>query len=1026
MELQLEPPGEEIRRLKHCINDLISLLALPAVWAGGDLARIADTLLDALAAMLRVDVVYIRLLEQDDGTPIEMARVAQTLGPATQPRDIGVALERELGHASSTWPSTAWIQIAEARLFAALRPLGLHGEIGVVVAGSRRRDFPLQTEELLLTVAVNQAVVALHEARLLGEQKHLAQDLDRRVAERTRDLAAANAALTQEVAERRRAEDALRRSEEALATSERNFKLIVDTIPAVAWTARPDGSADFFNQHYLDYVGLTSDQAMGWRWTVAVHPDDMPGLAATWEGVRASGKAGEGEARLRRFDGEYRWFLFRANPLRDESGTIARWYGVNTDIDERKRAEVKAIEAESELQQAFDSIPALAATYDADGSRLASNKRGREFTGLAPEDLTNGRWTGAIHPDDFEATESKWRACVASGESFEDEYRTRAADGTYRWFMARRVPVHDEAGKIIRWYGVSHDIEDRKRAETLLGGEKHLLEMIATGSAIRDVLSALCRMVEGAALDCYCDIHLIDWNSSTFEYAVAPSLPPSYSDPVARLPVSGELLPCGIAAHQKVQVVSADIESDPRWYTSAVRSHVLAHGLRAVWSTPICSKNGEVLGTFCVVQRKAAVPSPYHQTLISHASQIAAIAIERSRTEAALRRSETLLSEAQRLSSTGAFSWFVDTDEVAFSEELYRIFEFDPGSVVTLARIQERIHPDDLPSLSTQMARVRSGQSYVGYEIRLRMQDGRVKYLRTFGRAIRHQDERIECLTAVQDVTERRIAEEALSAARSELAHVTRISSLGALTASIAHEVNQPLSGIVTNASTCLRMLGAEPPNVEGARETARRTIRDGNRAAEVIARLRRLFTKRAATIEPVDLNDAAREVIALSAGDLQTSRAVLQTELAADLPLVCGDRVQLLQVVMNLMRNALDAMSGVDDRPRRLLIRTEADGEGCARLVMQDAGTGFGPEGTERLFEAFYSTKSEGMGIGLFVSRSIIESHGGRLWAKANDDGPGATFVFSLPRYVPDRTEARGCGTSYPSATASPGQELI
>ncbi|TIL96996.1 MAG: GHKL domain-containing protein, partial [Mesorhizobium sp.] len=221
-----------------------------------------------------------------------------------------------------------------------------------------------------------------------------------------------------------------------------------------------------------------------------------------------------------------------------------------------------------------------------------------------------------------------------------------------------------------------------------------------------------------------------------------------------------------------------------------------------------------------------------------------------------------------------------------------------------------------------------------------------------------------------------------------------RITSLGALTASIAHEVNQPLSGIITNAGTCLRMLAADPPNMDGARETARRTIRDGNRAADVITRLRALFSKRTAAIEPVDLNEAAREVIDLLWSDLQRSRLVLRTEFAVGLPFVGGDRIQLQQVIMNLLRNAADAMSGVDDRPRRLLLRTDLDEDDHVRLTVQDAGVGLGPEDTERLFEAFYTTKSDGMGIGLSVSRSIIESHNGRLWAVSND-GPGAIIGY-------------------------------
>jgi signal transduction histidine kinase len=223
------------------------------------------------------------------------------------------------------------------------------------------------------------------------------------------------------------------------------------------------------------------------------------------------------------------------------------------------------------------------------------------------------------------------------------------------------------------------------------------------------------------------------------------------------------------------------------------------------------------------------------------------------------------------------------------------------------------------------------------------------------------------------------------------------VASIGYLSASIAHELNQPLSGIITNASTCLRMLAADPPNVDGACETARRTIRDANRASDVVTRLRSLFANKRPVIELVDLNEAAQEVIALSFSELQRSRVILQQEFADGLQPIAGDRVQLQQVILNLLRNASEAMSGVDDRPRQLVIKTEQEGGDRVRLTVKDSGIGLPPHTIERLFEAFYTTKSGGMGIGLSVSRSIIESHQGRLWATPND-GPGAAFSFTIP----------------------------
>lgn len=248
-----------------------------------------------------------------------------------------------------------------------------------------------------------------------------------------------------------------------------------------------------------------------------------------------------------------------------------------------------------------------------------------------------------------------------------------------------------------------------------------------------------------------------------------------------------------------------------------------------------------------------------------------------------------------------------------------------------------------------------------------------------------------------KEIAERQVSEAAVGKLRSELAHVARVTTLGALTASIAHEVNQPLSGIVTNASTCLRMLAADPPNVDGARETARRTIRDANRASEMITRLRALFSKKGSSTESVDLNEAIREVLARLSGELQRVEVVVQAELADDLPLVSGDRVQLQQVVRNLILNARDAMVGVKERARQLRIRTDRETGDFVRVTVEDTGVGFETQDVDRVFEAFYTTKADGMGIGLSVSRSIIESHHGRMWAAAND-GPGATFAFAIP----------------------------
>ena len=376
---------------------------------------------------------------------------------------------------------------------------------------------------------------------------------------------------------------------------------------------------------------------------------------------------------------------------------------------------------------------------------------------------------------------------------------------------------------------------------------------------------------------------------------------------------------------------------------------------------------------------------------------VAAFDIEdRKRAEAQVEQAYLRLAEAQKLSKTGSFITDLVADDHNWSEETFRIFEFDPATKVTVQMIRNIVHPEDRPSFDAMIARAMTGAE-VDFVFRIVTFRGGVKHIRGMARILTQIEGHPLFIGALQDVTDNKVAEEALDKARSELARVSRVTTLNALTGSIAHEINQPLSGIITNAGTCLRMLNGDPPNIDGARETARRTLRDGNRAADVISRLRALFSKKEFTLEQLDLNEVAREVMTLSLSDLQRNRVILRSELAEDLSPIVGDRVQLQQVILNLLRNASDAMLGVDDRPRDLLVRTMPQGDEGVRLTVKDTGAGIHPQDLQRLFDPFYTTKNGGMGIGLSVSRSIIDRHHGRLWAATND-GPGATFCFFIP----------------------------
>jgi PAS domain S-box-containing protein len=809
---------------------------------------------------------------------------------------------------------------------------------------------------------------------------------------------------------------------------------VVDMLPGLVWTALPDGHIDFLNQRWCEYTGLTVAEACGRGWQTAIHPEDLPELLERWRSILASCEPVEMEVRLRRFDGEYRWFLFRVCPSTDASGQVIKWSGISTDIEDRRRSEepmhtrwwLWAPARERHFRAIGDGIQAHAALVTPAGEIEIINQQALDYFGATRDEMKSQGTAATIHPDDVPNFIAAWRTAVETGHPYDVEGRHRRADGVYRWFRMRGFPLRDMAERIVLWYRVETDIDDRKRAEALLAGEKRLLEMVARGHPLSNVLAAICRLFESTAGGCYCSVVLVDPTGTRLEDGAAPSLPASFIASIIGRPVSIDSGPCAMASYLNEQVIAADLTAETRWAAYAWCPMALAHGLQACWSTPISSMAGKVLGAFAVYYDKPTTPTSLHQSLIEQFTHIASIAVERAQNDAALKRSEAFLVEAQHLSSTGSFSYSVATDEITWSGELYRIFELDEAVPLTNELIHSRFEPEDVPFVREMMERARDGDIVdFDREFRLQMPDGSVKYIHTVARRIRDHNGRLECIGAVQDVTERHLSEEALVKVRSELAHVTRVTSLGALTASIAHEVNQPLAGIITNASTCLRMLAADPPNVDGARETARRTIRDGNRASDVIMRLRALFSKKDVTTEPVDLNEATREVITLLRSELQRSRVMLRAELADDLPPVTGDRVQLQQVILNLLRNAADAMSGVDDRPRNLVITTERDQDDRVRLTVQDTGVGFEPQTVGRLFDSFYTTKNGGMGIGLSVSRSIIESHRGRLWAAVND-GPGATFSFSIPRAADGMTDTHSLGNGVGNGLAnSPGHSV-
>jgi len=639
----------------------------------------------------------------------------------------------------------------------------------------------------------------------------------------------------------RRAEVAqreLRRQNELLQRSERELREVIETIPSMAWSAAPDGSADFFNQRWLAYAGLTAGQAQGWGWTVAVHPDDLNALVDYWREIMVSGQSGEVEARLRRFDGVYRWFLFRATASLDDNGRVVKWYGTNTDIEERKRAEQALRRSEA---------------YLAEAQRLT-------LTG----------------------------SCAIDGASREILYWSEEMFRLFGFDPQQGLPLWDQ------WVERIHP-EDRDKFR--MAGDRTFLEKV------------------------HCDVEF--------------------------------------------RIVTPD--------GTVKQIHGIGH--------PVLSGNGElvqVVGTMVDVT-------------------------ERRRGEESLRRNESYLAQAQRLAHVGSWAWdATGRNAVYVSEEWCRIYGFDPrdGMPSWEQRLQ-RVHPEDRARFQLTIDRAVVEKSDYDIEFRILLPHAPARYIHSVGRPVLGPSgELVQFVGVSMDVTESKQAEQEHERLRQELAnlaHLNRVRTMGELTASLAHEIKQPIGAAVTNAEACVRSLDRAQPDIGEAREAALEMAKDARRAAEIIDRVRSLYQKGSSQLETIEVNEVIGEMVVMLQNEADRHSVRMRTELAGELPKVMADRVHLQQILMNLMLNGIEAML---DTSGELTIKSKLADDGQLLISVTDTGVGLPTENAGQVFDPFFTTKSQGTGLGLAITRSIVESHGGRIWASANS-GRGATFSFTLPSRV-------------------------
>jgi PAS domain S-box-containing protein len=668
--------------------------------------------------------------------------------------------------------------------------------------------------------------------------------------------------------------------------------------------------------------------------------------------------------------------------------------GFIRDISERRRAADKLRASERSLRELTETIPQMLWSAEEDGTLSYCNQRTLDYTGLSAEEVRGSGWLTAVHPDDVEKATRVWLDAVLSGDAFQCEFRFRRAEEGYRWCISNAVPLRGLNKKVVRWFGTIvdlhawreaqealHAIQTRQvavRADVSMAFGKDSLEAI-----LHECVESIVRHLDAA----FARIWTLSRDGRMLELRASAGLYSHLNGAHSRIPIGQYKI--GTIAQEQKHVLTNDIINDPRisdktWAVnegmSSFAGYPLLVGTRTLGVVAMFSRKPLTMGT---AEALASIAD-----LIAHG-------IERKHAEYKLRASERDLSLI--IETIPGLVWCAAPDgELNYLNQ--RILDYTGTSPGEWAQLgwTKLLHPDDAEATALGWSRaVASGQPY-DTQCRLRRSDGVYRWFRALGQAAHDSAGGVvRWYGLLIDIDDRKNMEDALRSSQARLSRAIRTATIGEFAAAIAHEINQPLAAVVTNGQACLRWLAADPPGTAKAQEAAQRIVRDSKEAGEVVRRIRGLFKQSAIEKSELNLNEIIAEVLHLLSGETVRRRVTVETDLAQDLGPVLGDQVQLQQLVFNLLLNAIEAMDPVVDRPKILSICSKQPSAETVLVEVRDCGTGI--KDPDKVFEAFFTTKENGMGMGLAICNSIIDAHGGRLWA-ASREGTGTTFSFSLP----------------------------